>query len=56
MFSAMKLLKTDLCNKIRDDFMNGALICNIEKEALMKVKLVDVMNHNRNMCIRRCQL
>ncbi|XP_023741429.1 uncharacterized protein LOC111889507 [Lactuca sativa] len=38
-FSAIKLLKTDLCNKIGDNFLNDVLICSVEKEALMDVKI-----------------
>ncbi|KAL7606610.1 hypothetical protein Lser_V15G15016 [Lactuca serriola] len=30
-FSAMKFLKTNLRNRIGDDFMNGVLICSVEK-------------------------
>ena len=30
-FSAMKIVKTDLRNKIGDEFLNAALICTIEK-------------------------
>ncbi|CAI9287095.1 unnamed protein product [Lactuca saligna] len=43
-FSAMKFLKTDLHNKIGDDFLNDVMISYVEKEALMKVKIEDVMD------------
>ncbi|XP_024979012.1 uncharacterized protein LOC112516226 [Cynara cardunculus var. scolymus] len=43
-FSVMKLVKTDLCNRIGDDFLNYALICAIEKEALSNVKNEDVID------------
>ncbi|XP_023749728.2 uncharacterized protein LOC111898012 [Lactuca sativa] len=36
--SAMKFLKTDLRNRIGDDFKNDDLICSVEKEALENVK------------------
>lgn len=55
-FSAMKLLKTDLRNKMGDDYMNDALICNVEKEALMEVKIEDVIDRYQKMCTRRCQI
>ncbi|KAI3523499.1 hypothetical protein L1887_01674 [Cichorium endivia] len=55
-FSAMKLVKTDLRNKMGDDYMNDALICNFEKEALMKVNIEDVMDRFQKMCTRRCQI
>ncbi|XP_052619870.1 uncharacterized protein LOC128126152 [Lactuca sativa] len=53
-FSAMKLLKTDLRNKIGDDFLNDAMISYVEKEALMKVKIEDVMDRFQKMYTRRC--
>ncbi|KAI3763962.1 hypothetical protein L2E82_13960 [Cichorium intybus] len=52
-FSAMKLIKTDLRNKMGDDFMNDALVCNVEKEALLKVKLEDVMERFQKMSTRK---
>ncbi|KAL7587479.1 hypothetical protein Lser_V15G40302 [Lactuca serriola] len=55
-FSAMKFLKMDLRNKIGDDFLNDAMISYVEKEALMKVKIKDVMDRFQKMCTRRCQI
>ena len=52
-FSAMKLLKTDLRNRIGDDFMNDALICSVEKQALIDVKIEDVMARFRKMGLRK---
>ncbi|GKB46942.1 zinc finger MYM-type protein 1-like protein, partial [Tanacetum coccineum] len=37
-FSIVKLVKTDLRNRIDDDYFNGALTCAIEKEKLINVK------------------
>ena len=37
-FSKMKLIKTDLRNRMGDDYFNGALTCAIEKEELINVK------------------
>ena len=48
-FSKLKLVKTDLRNKIGDDFLNDALVCNVEKEALVKVKFEDVMKRFTKM-------
>ncbi|KAL4577916.1 hypothetical protein LXL04_014031 [Taraxacum kok-saghyz] len=42
-FSAMKLVKSDLRNRIGDDFLNAALICAIEKKELSKVTNEAVM-------------
>ncbi|XP_052619618.1 uncharacterized protein LOC111899568 [Lactuca sativa] len=36
---AMTLLKTDLHNRIGDDFMNSALICSVEKKYLRMLRL-----------------
>ncbi|KAI5010448.1 hypothetical protein ZWY2020_012585, partial [Hordeum vulgare] len=36
-FSAMKIVKNVLRNKISDDFMNHSLICYVEKELLSKI-------------------
>ena len=52
-FSKLKLVKTNLCNKMGDDFLNDALLCNVENEALMKVKYEEVMERFTKMRIRR---
>ncbi|XP_024974839.1 uncharacterized protein LOC112512945 [Cynara cardunculus var. scolymus] len=52
-FSAMKLVKTDLCNRIGDDLLNYALICAIENEALSNVKNEDVIDRFEKMKTRR---
>jgi hypothetical protein len=36
-FSGMKIVKTNLRNRIGDEFMNNCLICYVEKEEMMKV-------------------
>ena len=55
-FSAMKIVKSDLRNKIGDEFLNAALICAIEKEALLNVTNDDVINQFQKMKSRRTQL
>ncbi|KAJ9556488.1 hypothetical protein OSB04_011102 [Centaurea solstitialis] len=55
-FSAMKIVKTDLRNKIGDEFLNDELICTIEKEALLNVTSDDVINQFQKMKSRRTQL
>ena len=45
----MKLLKTDLRNRIDDNFLNDALICSVEKEALINVNIKYVMVCYRKM-------
>lgn len=39
-----------------DDFLNGVLICNVEKEALINVKIEDVKNCFQKICICRCEI
>ena len=55
-FSAMKIVKTDLRNKIGDEFLNAALICTIEKVALLNVTSDDVINQFQKMKSRKAQL
>ena len=52
-FSAMKIVKSDLRNRIGEDFLNSCVICVVEKEALSNVKDEDVMNRFQNMRDRR---
>ncbi|XP_024974790.1 uncharacterized protein LOC112512894 [Cynara cardunculus var. scolymus] len=54
-FSAMKIVKSDLRNKIGDEFLNVAMICTIEKEALLTVSNDDVTQFQK-MKSRRAQL
>nr|XP_043629731.1 zinc finger MYM-type protein 1-like [Erigeron canadensis] len=42
-FSSMKLVKSDLRNRIGDEFLNACLTCTIEKEALANVKNENVI-------------
>ncbi|XP_024984022.1 uncharacterized protein LOC112519935 [Cynara cardunculus var. scolymus] len=55
-FSAMKIVKSDLRNKISDEFLNAAMICTIEKEALLTVSNDDVITQFQKMKSRRAQL
>ncbi|XP_024963682.1 uncharacterized protein LOC112503942 [Cynara cardunculus var. scolymus] len=55
-FSAMKIVKSDLRNKIGDEFLNAAIICTIEKEALLAVSNDDVITQFQKMKSRRAQL
>jgi hypothetical protein len=36
-FSGMKIVKTNLRNRIGDQFMSDCLICYVEKEEMMKI-------------------
>ena len=55
-FLKLKLLKTDLRNKIGDEFLNDALLCNVETEALTKVEDEKVMERFQKMSARRGQI
>ncbi|XP_052627237.1 uncharacterized protein LOC128133745 [Lactuca sativa] len=55
-FSNLKLSKTDLRDKIGDEFLNDALLCNVETEALMKVEDEKVMERFQKMSARRGQI
>ena len=55
-FSAMKLVKSDLHNRIADDFLNACVICAIEREALAQVTNEDVIARFQKMKTRRQQL
>ncbi|KAI3516753.1 hypothetical protein L1887_15762 [Cichorium endivia] len=55
-FSAMKLVKSDLRNRMGDDFLNCALICAVEKEELAKVTNEVVIDCFHEMASRRGQL
>ncbi|KAL6521278.1 hypothetical protein OROGR_017847 [Orobanche gracilis] len=54
-FSAMKLVKSDLRNRISEDYLNGCVICTVEK-GLADVTNEDVMNRFQKMKFRREQL
>ncbi|KAK1410977.1 hypothetical protein QVD17_37520 [Tagetes erecta] len=55
-FSKLKLVKTDLRNRMGDDFLNGALVCTVEKEIFDKVTDEDVMIRFQAMKERRGQI
>ena len=55
-FSTMKLVKSDLRNRIGDGFLSDCLISAIEKEALANVTNEDVINRFQKMKTRREQI
>ncbi|XP_071729025.1 uncharacterized protein [Rutidosis leptorrhynchoides] len=52
-FSAMKIVKSNLRNRIGEEFLNACVICAVEREALAKVKDEDVLQRFQNMRLRR---
>nr|GEY79997.1 hypothetical protein [Tanacetum cinerariifolium] len=55
-FSTIKLIKSDLCNRMGNRFLNQALICSIEKEVFVNVTNEDVMKHFQFMRDRKGKL
>ncbi|XP_071700081.1 uncharacterized protein [Rutidosis leptorrhynchoides] len=52
-FSSMKIIKSNLRNRIGEEFLNACVICAVEREALVEVKDEDVMERFNNMRLRR---
>nr|XP_043613759.1 uncharacterized protein LOC122585701 [Erigeron canadensis] len=52
-FSSMKLVKSDLRNRIGEEFLNSCVICAVEKEVLDSVKIEDVMTRFHKLGKRR---
>ncbi|XP_071712423.1 uncharacterized protein [Rutidosis leptorrhynchoides] len=52
-FSAMKIVKSNLRNRIGDEFLNACVICAVEREALASVKDEDVIHRFQNMRFRK---
>ncbi|GJW55520.1 zinc finger MYM-type protein 1-like protein [Tanacetum coccineum] len=55
-FSAIKIIKSDLRNRISQGFLNSCVICGVEREALANVNDEDVMKRFQNMTDRKGHL
>lgn len=55
-FSAMKIIKSQLRNRLGDDLMNNCLITYIEKDLFESVDIEDVIQRFQNMKARRGSL
>ena len=55
-FSAMKIVKTSLRNRISDQFLNDCVICFVEKELFEKVTNEVVVKRFQTMESRRINL
>ncbi|KAH7655672.1 P-loop containing nucleoside triphosphate hydrolase protein [Dioscorea alata] len=55
-FSAMNINKTDLRNKMEEDFLTDCLVCYIEKYIFNKIDNEDILQYFQNMRTRRIQL
>ncbi|XP_071728122.1 uncharacterized protein [Rutidosis leptorrhynchoides] len=51
--SAMKIVKSNLRNRIGEEFLNACVICAVEREALAKVKDKDVIQRFHKMRDRK---
>ena len=55
-FSTMKYIKNELCNRMRDQWMNNCLIVYIEKDVASSIDNETIMQRFQNMKTRRRQL
>ncbi|KAI5684159.1 hypothetical protein M9H77_05387 [Catharanthus roseus] len=55
-FSAMKMIKNDLRNRIGDEFLNDSLLCYVEQEIFMSIENEDILQRFQNMQTRRIKL
>ncbi|KAH7668782.1 Ribonuclease H-like protein [Dioscorea alata] len=55
-FSAMNIIKTDLRNKIRDEWLNDMMICYIERQVFQTIDDEAILVRFQNMQSRRIQL
>ncbi|KAL6520368.1 hypothetical protein OROMI_032548 [Orobanche minor] len=55
-FSAMNIVKTDLCNKNGDDFLTDCLVCYIERDVFLGIDNETIIQHFQEMRTRRLPL
>ena len=55
-FSAMKYIKNELCNRMRDQLMDDCLVVYIEKDVACSIDNETIMQQFQNMKTRRRQL
>lgn len=55
-FSAMNIIKSNLRNKMGDEFLTDCLVCYIEKELFMGIDNEVILQHFQNMRTRRADL
>ncbi|XP_039135821.1 uncharacterized protein LOC120273258 [Dioscorea cayenensis subsp. rotundata] len=55
-FSAMNIIKTELCNKIGDEWLNDMMICYIERHVFETIDDEAILLRFQNMQSRRIQL
>ena len=55
-FSAMNIIKTDLRNKMGDDFLTDCLVCYVEKDVFRSIDNEVIIQHFQSMKTRRMDL
>jgi hypothetical protein len=55
-FSALKIVKTRLRNKMEDEFLANSLLVNIEREIAEKYSYEDILEHFTGVKKRRSDL
>jgi hypothetical protein len=55
-FSALKIVKTRLRNKMEDEFLANSLLVNIEREIAEKYNYEDILEHFTGVKKRRADL
>lgn len=55
-FSAMKIIKTDLRNKMGDEWLSHCMICYIERDIFASIEDCQIIEHYQAMRTRREQI
>jgi hypothetical protein len=55
-FSAMKVVKSNLCNKMGDEWLNDRLVTYIERDVLLTINNDVILDHFQQMDRRRFSL
>jgi hypothetical protein len=55
-FSAMSIIKTELRNKMADDWLNHRMVCYIERDIFTTIEDEKILKHFQDMRTRRINL
>jgi hypothetical protein len=55
-FSAMKIIKTELRNKMRNDWLNHRMVCYIERDIFASIQSDDILYHFQELKSRMKKL
>ena len=55
-FSAMNIMKTDMRNKMNDEWMNHCMICYIERDVFTSIEDPQIIQHYRALRTRKHKL